>query len=735
MIALQRLAYGPLRVIEVEQLYEKAWFAITETCLAMTIFREEVGGWFLVMFVSLLIGKVWGWLGEGRLEILEQQPPSNPRLFHLRLSFSLALAVLFDLFMLKYSVQTIREQAEPNMMVMFAFEFAVLSVTSLSSAAKYAIFVHEGAVIKEQARVRRQERLERNQREAVTSAETPLSGNNTRALLSNVEHDENEDVEDEGIDVPGWESKGFWVFYLDLLTGMPKLVTIRPCAKSIYSDFLKLVLYLSFFSVLCIFYGMPLHIIRDVAITIHSFYKRIHDFLRYRQATEGMNERYADATSEEMAREDVCIICREIMTAWTDNSGTRGADQATLRQQDQRLRPKKLPCGHILHFACLRSWLERQQNCPTCRRPVLSTTSLVRSTHNQAQPQPNHPDVPVAREGFPPNRNDDQPQQRQNRVRVFNFGPIRLGIGAGPDLRGLADQINRNERRLPRNRPSNTSHIVSNNLVAQQGATVAHINSSPDSIQRQIQVIEQQLMQQISSLQVQADQLYLVRTLQGELARIRMYSQDSATRQYTSGSSGNRPFMGTTQAPAAAFQPVEVVTSDSQNLPNGITLPEGWTLMPLRRVADGQVDLSNTLATNGPSQSSEPLPRRAPNIQVGGHVDTGARVSGDNSIFSGEYHEVRPAMPSAAPNGEVSHLVPGARPDESSATERLRTFSRSNAEQIATAMNAPASSQTGLMDFDHDVIADDVGMARSKGTGTLAKGKHVTVEDHEDDST
>ena len=86
MLGLQRLFYGPLRPIEIEQLYEKAWFAITETCLAMTIFREEVGGWFLVMFVCLLIGKVWGWIGEGRVEILEQQPPSNPRLFHARLS-------------------------------------------------------------------------------------------------------------------------------------------------------------------------------------------------------------------------------------------------------------------------------------------------------------------------------------------------------------------------------------------------------------------------------------------------------------------------------------------------------------------------------------------------------------------------------------------------------------------------------------------------------------------------
>ena len=223
MIALQRLAYGPLRVIEVEQLYEKAWFAITETCLAMTIFRDEIGGWFLVMFISLLIGKVWNWLGEGRLEVLDQQPPSNPRLFHLRLSFSLALAVLFDLFMLRYTVQTIQDQAEPNMMVMFAFEFAVLSVMSLSSTAKYALFLHERAIIKEQTRMRRLERTITSQREARHAEETTNSDDNTTVRPYTVDQHDVQDMANEEIDVPGWETKGFWIFYLDLLTGTARL--------------------------------------------------------------------------------------------------------------------------------------------------------------------------------------------------------------------------------------------------------------------------------------------------------------------------------------------------------------------------------------------------------------------------------------------------------------------------------------------------------------------------------
>lgn len=32
---------------------------------------------------------------------------------------------------------------------------------------------------------------------------------------------------------------------------------------------------------------------------------------------------------------------------------------------------KKLPCGHIFHTSCLRSWFQRQQTCPTCRLNIL----------------------------------------------------------------------------------------------------------------------------------------------------------------------------------------------------------------------------------------------------------------------------------------------------------------------------------------------------------------------------
>ena len=174
LLGLQKLLFGPLRPIEVEQLYEKAWFAVTETCLAMTIFRGEIGGWFLVMFFSLLAAKVWGWIGEGRVEVLEQQPPQNPRLFHTRLAMSLSISVLFNSCMLEYLVKEVLHQARPDMMVMFGFEFAVLTILSFSTMARYAISLVEIYIVRKQ----KEKRVEEIRRERRVAAEAtdPASG-------------------------------------------------------------------------------------------------------------------------------------------------------------------------------------------------------------------------------------------------------------------------------------------------------------------------------------------------------------------------------------------------------------------------------------------------------------------------------------------------------------------------------------------------------------------------------
>ena len=345
---------------------------------------------------------------------------------------------------------------------------------------------------------------------------------------------------------------------------------------------------------------MPIHIIRDVALTIRSFYKRITDFLRYRHATRDMNERYPDATVEEIAREDVCIICRETMRPWRvaplasnplPEEATAGeGSQSSL---DARLRPKKLPCGHILHFACLRSWLERQQNCPTCRRPVLASSTVVHAPIPQLLNQPARlPHANFANGGVQVQAPIQQAGIPQNRIRIFSFGPFRVGFGAGQDLQGLAQHVNRIQ---PVHQPPPPGQVIGNDVqgvLGQQANQVVMARFSPNIIQAQLQSIEQHLMQQINSLRAQADQLYMVRALQGELARLRISQADQGanTNAVASDITNHRTFMPSLNgAPTGSTvqtfgQNQQTHTAIPETLPPGLTIPEGWSFLPLQRL-------------------------------------------------------------------------------------------------------------------------------------------------------
>lgn len=137
-----------------------------------------------------------------------------------------------------------------------------------------------------------------------------------------------------------FEQRSTIIFYLDF-----------------FVDLFKLVIYTGFFAVVMAFYGLPIHIIRDLYITVISFTKRVKDMINYHQIMSSLQTRYPDVTSEELAacNDPTCIICREEMTSSV----------------------KRLPCGHFFHFKCLKSWLERQQVCPTCRKSVLEVVKPV----------------------------------------------------------------------------------------------------------------------------------------------------------------------------------------------------------------------------------------------------------------------------------------------------------------------------------------------------------------------
>nr|XP_039271813.1 E3 ubiquitin-protein ligase AMFR-like [Styela clava] len=93
--------------------------------------------------------------------------------------------------------------------------------------------------------------------------------------------------------------------------------------------------------------------------------KRIRRHKNYCRVVANMEAKFAQATSEELREnEDSCAICWDIM------------DSA-----------RKLPCGHLFHSGCLRSWLEQDTTCPTCRKQ-LDVRNSNNADRNQEANQP-----------------------------------------------------------------------------------------------------------------------------------------------------------------------------------------------------------------------------------------------------------------------------------------------------------------------------------------------------------
>lgn len=588
MYALQRLLYGPLRPIEIEQLSEKAWYAVLDTLLAMPSFREDVGGWLLTMFVLLLAGKVWGWIGEGRVDVLEQQPPANPRLFHARLTTSLFLSVVFDYLMFRYCVETVVADPRPGMMVIFTFEFAILFVFSTFTLARYALSVVETAIVQKQTKQAIETRkLEIRAERAAQREGAAADGSGAPAIPTD---DDPIDVDENEVDVPGFEGKRRFLFGLELCT-----------------DFIKLMIYVCFLTVSITFNGLPIHIMRDVYMTFVSFSKRVADYVAYRKATSGMNSRYPDATTEEI-RGDACIVCRESMVAWAQPNAGGDAQPAgeqpaaapgPTRRRDEGLRAKKLPCGHILHLRCLKAWLERQQVCPTCRRPVITAVP----TENRAAPGGENP--PGQR---PPGQ---QPQQPRARARMFNLGPLRVGLVNAPNnqMQNILNQLQnpdaQNQNGVNQQAPNQQgpNHLGLQVPYANQGAggvPATSILAGPRAavpLSIQLMQTEQRIMVEAHNLGIEQEQLGNLRRMEAELGRLRALRLP--THQVVGTNGLPRQAHQPLQQPAMPVQqngihdpileqlhgnPTQRLESGNSALPEGLVLPEGWSLMPLRRL-------------------------------------------------------------------------------------------------------------------------------------------------------
>lgn len=527
-------------------------------------------------------------------------------------------------------------------------------------------------------------------------------------------------------------------------------------------------MYIGFFSILLVFHSIPIHIIRDVFITARSFLKRIHDFLKYRNATKDMNSRYPDATAEDLGRDSTCIVCREEMRPWQPPNApapnAAGIARPAQYPIDERQRPKKLPCGHILHFGCLRSWLERQQICPTCRRSVL-TESLSGG-----------PRSGTGQEGLDPNR--------QGAVRVNQPPEARVrGAGGGPRNRapnnglGRTFRLGRYRVTLAAGNAQQVQNVLDQARLQGSGAGEGRSGLTGDrdrsrtnpssNVQERLAIIDRQIMQEINGLNVAQEQLWNVRQLQGELARLQII-QTNASR----GAEVSQPTLFTQPNPSPPptrfvnvppfgmpFQQTQNIYGPfhqqaywrrdqetpldhhSAHLPPGMTLPVGWTLLPLERVGATVPESSDT-GIPPPTGPIEVLPQIEFTEQPG-MSNTSIAAAHPEALMSD--HEMQPASTRArqdsasdgtatAPRTLEPDIVGANKLDGSRVSTSLDSQHSSGlpASQPSDIIDLPnwssnTDGQTTIRDRNDNTAGASESRNREKG-----KGKAVTVEDDDD---
>jgi E3 ubiquitin-protein ligase synoviolin len=288
--------------------------------------------------------------------------------------------------------------------------------------------------------------------------------------------------------------------------------------------------------------------------------------------------------------------------------------------------------------------------------------------------------------------------------------------------------------------------------TGQQQSTAPRFN--PTSMQAQLQSIEQQLMQEINGLQARVDQLWMVRALQGELARLRI-AQANGT--YGAGSSIGQPSTSAASMPvrtsiqAFGIDPHHGQTGAANDLPPGVTVPEGWTLMPLQRLGAnspfapgpiaGPLEPTASAAQNaGPSQGT-PMPAMAapPPSAEPARLPTMATPGPEPRVEPIRIPSIHnQPIPSSIPRTSTLQIPSASRPPP------VRTTSQTPHEGTGL-LNVPADSRSGwgspaprssFQEAEHDDSDAEEGPAASSAETRAAKGKGraATIEDTSEDS-
>lgn len=218
-----------------------------------------------------------------------------------------------------------------------------------------------------------------------------------------------------------WDDRGLYSYYIEFFIHSFELLSS-----------------IGYFLTFLILKGVSMGVFEFIVVFLHlrtlilQLKKKITAYKNYRKLTNEMESTYKNMTSEELSElQENCAICRDALKS-----------------------AKKLPCGHLFHTNCLRSWLEYNHSCPSCRYELIP--NLNQQNQNQRNDQVRQQNIDI--------------QYNERDRQVWRFNNLIPNIPLAPNFQF---EVNRSNNQ---NGDDNFNLIESLNLVKEVYPNV------PDSV-------------------------------------------------------------------------------------------------------------------------------------------------------------------------------------------------------------------------------------------------------------
>lgn len=459
MLATIRLFFGELRVIEMEHIADRIPFSMVTLLFLLLDDENLILDW--IWFGLTLCMKVYHTIVYDRIDFLQVKIVSrlsdSVGAVHHRWGvlamytgdISVLLLLLFmilDVLMAKLLAYDVFQGLGSIESLLFGIQFGVMGIESFSYLGKLALNMCEvlyyrasfGSRLVSAARAAgASSGVSPNERSADANSDAPEITHDTEDFS---------DWDDDDFDEQVWENKAFYVQTFSIFLSALK--------ASFYMLFLWIIWSHSNLA-------LPGTILQGSITSIYLLYKQAIQFRLFLYQSRRLDNFLSTATETELAAADhMCIICRENMH-WPATY-----ERMRKRPLHPRKYPKKLRCGHILHLACLKDWLERSESCPLCRKKVFQLSSEPGSVPALPQMSPGAHDQEAA-QTFVPTATDVEP------VSLEGHGNVSEGVN---DTNDAAEEVSRTETFVLHN-----DRVTSMSRSASQVSETSHGAGSPTS--------------------------------------------------------------------------------------------------------------------------------------------------------------------------------------------------------------------------------------------------------------